>query len=185
MALDIKKFIVRFIEEAKDHLGRLASGLAELEQGFDAEQINSLFRSAHTLKGSSRMLKLEPITQVAHSLEDLLSALRDQRLSINPQVNGLLYQGVDLLTDQVEALADNGQVTPLTAQQLEFCQHLSQVAETPALLDATANTFSYLSCYACCCKCSDRTRTASRKNDRKSFRASKQARFKNLRHSAY
>lgn len=140
MALDIKKFIVRFIEEAKDHLGRLASGLAELEQGFDAEQINSLFRSAHTLKGSSRMLKLEPITQVAHSLEDLLSALRDQRLSINPQVNGLLYQGVDLLTDQVEALADNGQVTPLTAQQLEFCQHLSQVAETPALLDATANT---------------------------------------------
>ena len=95
MALDIKKFIARFVEEAKDHLNRLTQGLAALEQGMDAELINGLFRSAHTLKGSSRMLKLEPITQVAHSLEDLLSALRDQHLTIGSQVSGLLYQGVD------------------------------------------------------------------------------------------
>lgn len=134
MALDIKKFIVRFIEEAKDHLGRLAVGLAALEQGFDLENINGLFRSAHTLKGSSRMLKLVPITQIAHSLEDVLSALRDQRLTITPAVSRLLYQGVDTLTDQVDALADAGQVAELTSQQLAFCKHLTAVAENPELL---------------------------------------------------
>lgn len=135
MALDIKKFIARFIEEAKDHLGRLALGLAALEQDFDLENINGLFRSAHTLKGSSRMLKLAPITQIAHSLEDVLSALRDQRLTRSPAVSRLLYQGVDTLTDQVDALADGGQVAELTSQQLAFCKHLSAVAENPALLD--------------------------------------------------
>ena len=76
MALDIKKFIGRFVDEAKDHLGRLNGDLSALEQGAaSAEQVNSLFRSAHTIKGSSRMLKLEPITQLAHSLEDLLRNL--------------------------------------------------------------------------------------------------------------
>lgn len=135
MALDIKKFILRFIEEARDHLNQMASGLADLEQGANAEQVNHLFRSAHTLKGSSRMLKLESITQVAHSLEDVLSALRDQRLTMSPEVSRLLYQGVDTLTDQIEALADDRQVAALTEQQQAFCQRLSAVAENPELLN--------------------------------------------------
>ena len=134
MALDIRKFIARFVEEAKDHLGRLATGLSELEQGrADAEQINSLFRSAHTLKGSAKMLKLEPITQVAHSLEDLLSALRDVRLMANPSIVALLYQGVDSLSDHIAQLIKNGQVEPLSAADLQLCQQLSAVAEGHAL----------------------------------------------------
>jgi len=145
MALDIKKFISRFIEEAKDHLARLTSGLAELEkteseEKLDVEQVNSLFRSAHTLKGSSRMLKLEPVTQIAHSLEDLLSALRDQRIFMSTQVSALLYQAVDTLTDQVEALEAVGEVAELTTQELNFCRHLSAVAENPDLLKSTAES---------------------------------------------
>lgn len=130
MALDIRKFIARFVEEAKDHLGRLATGLSELEQGrADAEHINSLFRSAHTLKGSAKMLKLEPIAQVAHSLEDLLSALRDARMMANPSIVALLYQGVDSLSDHIAQLIKNGQVEPLSAADLQLCQQLSAVAE--------------------------------------------------------
>ena len=138
MALDIKKFISRFIEEARDHLGRLTQGLADLEQGVDVEQINSLFRSAHTLKGSSRMLKLESITQVAHSLEDLLSAMRDQRLGSSEEVSALLYQAVDTLTDQIEALEAKGEVATLTESQLGFCKQLTALAENPDLLKTSA-----------------------------------------------
>ena len=139
MALDIKKFISRFIEEARDHLGRLTQGLADLEQGIDTEQINSLFRSAHTLKGSSRMLKLEPITLVAHSLEDLLSALRDKRLGSSAEVSTLLYQAVDTLTDQVESLEAKGEVAELNATQVAFCKQLTALAENPELLNSTAS----------------------------------------------
>ncbi len=134
MAFDIKKFIGRFVEEAKEHLGRLASGLAEIEQGaVSAEKINSLFRSVHTLKGSSRMLKLEPITQVSHSLEDLLSALREERVTVNPPVIALLYQGVDALSDQIQQLIAHGQVDALSSVNAQLCQQLTAIAEGEVL----------------------------------------------------
>ena len=50
MALDLQKFILRFIEEAREHLGRLGEGLAQLDAGHsDREGVNALFRSAHTI----------------------------------------------------------------------------------------------------------------------------------------
>lgn len=135
MALDIKKFIGRFVEEAKDHLGRMSRGLSLLEQGAaSTEEVNSLFRSAHTLKGSSRMLRLEPITQLAHSLEDLLSALREQQVRVNHAVMDALYQGVDALSDQVEQLIQQGQVAELSTTQSQLCQRLSGLAEGKEVL---------------------------------------------------
>lgn len=138
MALDIQKFIQRFIEEARDHLGRLNDGLGALGQGrVDAEQINALFRSAHTLKGSSRMLKLAPITETAHSLEDLLGALRDNRIQPVAGVLDLLHQGVDALTDLVETLAATPDAAKLPAANQPLCQALTaastgqQPVETP------------------------------------------------------
>ena len=53
MALDIKKFVARFVEEARDHVARLGDGLDALERDpADRENINTIFRSAHTIKGS-------------------------------------------------------------------------------------------------------------------------------------
>ncbi|HKM38043.1 MAG TPA: hybrid sensor histidine kinase/response regulator [Thiopseudomonas sp.] len=142
MALDIKKFIGRFVDEAQDHLGQMNTGLAALEHGAaSTEQINSLFRSAHTLKGSSRMLKLESITQLAHSLEDLLSALREQQVQVNHTVMDALYQGVDELSDQVEQLHKSGQVAELSAAQSQLCQHLTALAQGQAIeTDVQAST---------------------------------------------
>ena len=146
MALDVKKFIGRFVEEAKEHLGRLASGLAEIEQGaVSAEKINSLFRSVHTLKGSSRMLKLEPITQVSHSLEDLLSALREGRVATNPAVIALLYQGVDALSDQVQQLIECGQVEALSSVNTQLCQQLTVTAEGQTLNAVAAEPVAFKS----------------------------------------
>lgn len=141
MALDIQKFIQRFIEEARDHLGRLNDGLGALGRGaVDAEQINALFRSAHTLKGSSRMLKLAPITETAHSLEDLLGALRDNRIQPAAAVQDLLQQGVDALTDLVETLAATPDASKLPVASQPLCQALTaaatgqQPAEPPAMV---------------------------------------------------
>ncbi|WP_417581123.1 hybrid sensor histidine kinase/response regulator [Nitrincola sp.] len=130
MALDIKKFLLRFIEEAQDHLSQMAEGLADLEQGrTSAEQINSLFRSAHTLKGSSRMLKLFPITETAHSLEDLLSALREGQVNADSHNLALLYRGVDQLSDYVAILADTLDVSRLNPADTVLCNALTAAAE--------------------------------------------------------
>ena len=82
MVIDIRKFMGRFVEEARDHLARLGEGLAALDAGHvDPEGVNALFRSAHTIKGSSRMLRLMSISETAHKLEDELGALREGSLA--------------------------------------------------------------------------------------------------------
>lgn len=118
MALDINKFIARFVEEARDHLRRMDEGLRTLEtSSADAEVINSIFRSAHTIKGSSRMLKLDSIAATAHKLEDVLSGLRDKTLLWSPDLGRLLQRGIDVLAVSVENIAE-GRTTEMPDAEL-------------------------------------------------------------------
>lgn len=138
MALDIRRFIQRFIEEATDHLPRLRHGVNALEQGqADQELINELFRSAHTLKGSSRMLKLVPITALAHSTEELLSALRDGSRTLNASMVSLLYQAIDAIADQVKRLAQGVAPEALPDADAALCQALEEAAHRPPTTDTT------------------------------------------------
>lgn len=106
MALDLSKFIGRFVDEAREHLGALEQGLAQLEANPDnKELINGLFRSAHTIKGTSRMLKLASITDTAHQLEDVLGALRDASLRMDSPLARLLEQGIDQIAKLVDKVA--------------------------------------------------------------------------------
>ena len=85
MAFDLSKFIGRFVDEAREHITTLNKGMQALEQNADdAETINLIFRSAHTIKGSSRMLKLIPISEVAHKVEDAFGALREGKIEFSP-----------------------------------------------------------------------------------------------------
>ena len=81
-----------FFEEAAELLADFESGLLSLEENpSDAELLNRIFRSAHTLKGNSSMLGLNEIAHFTHALEDLLDQLRKGRLAVTPQtVNTLL-----------------------------------------------------------------------------------------------
>jgi hypothetical protein len=77
-------------------IARLGDGLDALERDpADRENVNTIFRSAHTIKGSSRMLKLAGITDTAHKLEDVLGAMREGSLSYSADLGRLLYRGVD------------------------------------------------------------------------------------------
>lgn len=130
MALDIKKFIARFIEEARDHIVRLGDGLDALERDpADRENINAIFRSAHTIKGSSRMLKLNTITDTAHKLEDLLGVMRDGGLPYTPALGPVLYRGVDAIAMLVERLAE-GEELPAVDEAL--CAELALAAKGDA-----------------------------------------------------
>ncbi len=109
MSLDITKFIGRFIEEARDHLTRLEAGLAALEsRPDDGEAINALFRSAHTIKGSARMLKLSGISTNAHHMEDLLEALRSGTRGPESANLQLLRRGVNAIATQLDQVETTG-----------------------------------------------------------------------------
>jgi two-component system chemotaxis sensor kinase CheA len=106
VAIDLSRFINRFVDEAREHLSTLGQGIASLESSPDeSELIDTLFRSAHTIKGTSRMLKLGTITTTAHQLEDLLGALREGRLRCNSELARLIERAIDRLSALVDLVA--------------------------------------------------------------------------------
>lgn len=136
MAFDIARFIARFIEEGRDLTGKLSEGIVALEKTpYDAELLNSIFRSAHTIKGSSRMMKLTPISDVAHKMEDVLGALRDGRLSFSAELGDLLFKGVDAVSAMIEAVAAG---TPLDADNTALCDELKAASEGGAIASRPA-----------------------------------------------
>ncbi len=129
MALDLSKFITRFVDEAREQLRLLEAGLGSLQQAQNnSEQVNSLFRAAHTLKGSARMLKLLPIAETAHSLEDVLSALRDQKISLQPADTEVLLATLDHLSNLTERLAEQPDPAALPARDEALCAQLAAIA---------------------------------------------------------
>ncbi|WP_445010757.1 hybrid sensor histidine kinase/response regulator [Vreelandella stevensii] len=146
MALDMRRFIQRFVEEAADHLPRLREGVNTLAQdaignasgAAGKEHINELFRSAHTLKGSSRMLKLAPITALAHSMEELLSAFREGSVAPTAASLDLLNQAIDALDDQVGQLAQGAAPDALADADPALCQALESAAGAPAAGEPSA-----------------------------------------------
>jgi two-component system, chemotaxis family, sensor kinase CheA len=144
MAIDIKKFVIRFIEEARDHINRLNDGLSTLESGSgDGEVINTIFRSAHTIKGSSRMLKLLTITETAHKLEDVMGGLRDGSLQFSPALGQLLYRAVDALSALIDTLAETNDAATLPPPDEALCAALTQACTgqpaSPPIQPAAAN----------------------------------------------
>ncbi len=132
MAFDIAKFTARFVEEAREHLANLNSGLVKLEKSpDDAENINAIFRAAHTIKGSSRMLKLTAITEVAHKLEDVLGALRERKIRHSRELADLLFRGLDAVSAMVDKIAGGGEIA---ADHAALCEALAQAVAgaTPA-----------------------------------------------------
>ena len=72
-----KSLLQDFITETGEHLEETERNLLQLEQQQDdADTLNKIFRSIHTIKGSSEYLGLERVAELSHKLESLLELLR-------------------------------------------------------------------------------------------------------------
>ncbi len=136
MAFDQSKFLARFVEEAREHCSRISEGLLNLEKSpGDAETINGLFRSAHTIKGSSRMMKLSGVTGLAHKMEDVLDAVRSGKIPLAAPVSDALFRGVDSLLAMLERITAGD--TSMEAPEA-LCEELAQAASASAVGAAPA-----------------------------------------------
>ncbi|MBF0220151.1 MAG: Hpt domain-containing protein [Gammaproteobacteria bacterium] len=143
MAVDMSRFIARFVDEAREHLTQLNQGIAHVDNATLAgEPLNALFRSAHTIKGSSRMLKLTTISDTAHQLEDLLGALREGKLSPTPPLARLMERSIDTLSVLVDLAANQQPLPPPDSELSEAIHHFLQPSAPAAETAATATTTS-------------------------------------------
>ena len=90
------ELLATFRAEVEERLASLQSGLLALESHRAPRQVVAgLFRDAHTVKGSARMLGLDGVLRVAHAMEDLLGALRDDRFAVRRDLVDLLLAACD------------------------------------------------------------------------------------------
>ena len=96
-----------FLQECTESLGELEAGLLVLRDGeADGEQLNTIFRAVHSIKGGAGMFGLGELTRFAHVFETTLDGLRTGRLEPTSAVVKVLLRAADVLADLVTAAQD-------------------------------------------------------------------------------
>lgn len=107
MSTDNEQFRQLFIEEAKEHIETITQSLLILEkEPSNQEVVNALFRSAHTLKGSSGMMGFKDFQELTHSMEDVFDEMRKGNAPSSSLVSALL-ECVDALSERLENITNN------------------------------------------------------------------------------
>lgn len=107
--MDITQYLEIFIEESKEHLQNLNTSLLELEKGSqDKELINEIFRAAHTLKGMAATMGFKKMNVLTHDMENVLSEIRNDNISVNATLLDVLFQCLDALEQYVDNIIETG-----------------------------------------------------------------------------
>ncbi|MDP2688647.1 MAG: chemotaxis protein CheA, partial [Deltaproteobacteria bacterium] len=100
-----------FITESRELLQDMEDALLILENSpDDQDTINSLFRSAHTIKGASGILGLDEIERFTHVVESLLSLVRENEIKITGEIIEVLLECRDHISGLVEIAASEAGV---------------------------------------------------------------------------
>ena len=92
----MEEILTEFLIESHENLDRLERDLVAIEKDpRDGETLSSIFRTIHTLKGSSGFLGFTQLEAIAHVGENLLSKMRDGLLLSNSDITGALLATVD------------------------------------------------------------------------------------------
>ena len=119
MSNDFAQFQDAFFEEAAEHLAIVEEGLLALEQHpEDRDLLNKIFRSAHSIKGTSGMFGFNAVAQFTHKMETLLDLLRNGQKVVTPQIADLLLKATDCLKTLIDASKGGAAVDEETVQRL-------------------------------------------------------------------
>ena len=96
-----------FRSEVESHSEMLSDALLKLERdASDTSVYDSMMRSAHSIKGAARIVRVEAAVHVSHVMEDCFVAAQRGELQIKPSDFDLLLRSVDLLVRIAEATKD-------------------------------------------------------------------------------
>ncbi|MBX0322820.1 chemotaxis protein CheA [Halomicroarcula sp. F13] len=124
------QYLDAFIRESEEAITELNNSLLELESDpSDEEAMDSIFRTAHTLKGNFGAMGFDDAADLAHAMEDLLDAMRQGEMAVTSDVMDLVFAGVDQIEVIVREIEADGESQTRTDET---------VAELRAVLDEGA-----------------------------------------------
>ena len=104
-----EEFIQEFLVECEENLDQLDQDLVALEKTpNDPQRLASIFRTIHTIKGTSGFFGFAKLGALAHSGENLLGRLRDGVLTLTPDIATGLLELVDAIRKILDAIARTG-----------------------------------------------------------------------------
>ncbi|MDD2883429.1 MAG: chemotaxis protein CheA [Dechloromonas sp.] len=127
MAIDMSQFYQVFFEESAEHLAAMEGLLLNLDvENPDSEQLNAIFRAAHSIKGSAGTFGFTDLAETTHILENLLDRIRKHELALTAgMVDAFLASG-DCLRDMLEGHQGRGGADPAVVETI--CQRLRQLS---------------------------------------------------------
>jgi len=134
MKIDLSQFRQTFLQESVDHIASMEAGLLELRSApADIALLNSIFRSAHSIKGGAGSFGMTNLVRFTHSLENLLDRLRGLEMHASDEVIDVLLRSVDVLRGLIEADAD----AAMPAAAIELDARIEAMMPDEAALEAT------------------------------------------------
>ncbi|WP_158056510.1 chemotaxis protein CheA [Halorussus halophilus] len=124
----MEDYLQEFIRESEENITELNNSLLELEDDpSDEEAMDSIFRTAHTLKGNFGAMGYQSESDLAHALEDLLDEIRQGRMDVSPEIMDLVFDGVDEIDRALDEIEENGESS---------ADHEETIAEIRGVLEA-------------------------------------------------
>ncbi len=138
------KDINEFLAEAEEIISELSNTLSKLSEGINAgrvdpDTLNSIFRSAHTLKGISGMFGFAEMATLTHKMEDILDSVRMGRLPANHDIVNIMFEAVDLINEMIVGKGKGEEVGHDKVDAI--IARLNRIGESPSSL-SVVSTYS-------------------------------------------
>lgn len=131
MSIDMSQFYQVFFEETGEHLASMENLLLALDvDDPDNEQLNAIFRAAHSIKGSSGTFGFTDLADVTHILENLLDRVRKGELKLRSDMIDAFLDAGDVLKNLLAAHQGEGEADRQAAEAI--CQRLRKLTEESA-----------------------------------------------------
>ena len=136
--MGVNQYLEMFIDESKEHLQACSEHLLELEKNpEDLAIVGEIFRSAHTLKGMSATMGFEDLADLTHKMENVLDAIRNEKIKVTPEILDVVFESVDHLEEMVQDIANGGDGKRDVQSTVELLKRIES-GETPSEVAATS-----------------------------------------------
>ena len=127
MSMDITDFYQTFFDEADELLADMEQHLLDLvPEAPDSEQLNAIFRAAHSIKGGAGTFGFTILQETTHLMENLLDEARRGEMQLNTDIINLFLETKDIMQEQLDAYKSSAE--PDAASFEYICNALRQLA---------------------------------------------------------
>jgi len=125
--MDISDFYQTFFDEADELLADMEQHLLDLvPEAPDSEQLNAIFRAAHSIKGGAGTFGFTILQETTHLMENLLDEARRGEMQLNTDIINLFLETKDIMQEQLDAYKSSEE--PDAASFEYICNALRQLA---------------------------------------------------------